>query len=451
MNDGLDEPDSGVGDDDLLEETLALIEARTPEVARALRDAPAPTEVSVVEGVPCPTLRVDGIQLCGAVDPEGEALLQASRVPPSAREATVYEPAQGELPRALLGREVLSALEVVLLSPAVFRQVIALLDQRDWLADPRVTLRLARPDERPAEPWALSPAGLRLCAPEAWALRDRLVLALSAGHQSAFFAEQRERLLASARVNAARFASDSSVSALFGTRRGAHAVVVGSGPTLDDSLEWLAAARGSVLVVAVNSALRSLVRRGLVPDVVVAVDPLPELATHLALPADDPRLAAAWSGLRDVPLVYATTVAPETRAAWGGPALAAHLAQGLYDALEQERPRGRLFCSGTVLHAAIDLAARMGAGRITLLGADFGYPGGRTHADGAPAERVLTRSLQRLSVLDGHGAAIESEVNLVGYLRDLEDWIARHPEVRVSKRGRRGARVRGAAFDEDSR
>lgn len=434
--------------DELLEPTLAVLAARAPEVAAAVRSAPRLEDVEAVEGVPRPTLRIAGVQLAGAVEPEAEAALQAARIPAGARAATVYEPAQGHLPRALLARPELERLDVVLLDPAVFGLVAAVLDQRDWLTDPRVRVRLVEPDERPRAPWTLSPAGLRLCARSGWALRDRLVLELSAAHQSRVFAGRAAGQLAQAEVLADRFGQDRPVRELFGSRPGAHAVVVGSGPSLDDSIAWLAGARADLFVAATNSALRPLVRRGVVPDVVVAIDPLPILASHL-MPPEGADEDAWWRALAEVPLVYASTIASETRQAWRGPAYAAHLAQPLYDALEAKRPLGRLFCGGTVLHAAADLAALAGAGRLTLLGADFGYPGGKSHAAAAPAERAVGSSRLRLEVLDGHGAPIESEVNLVGYLRDLEDWIARHPRLRVGKRGRSGAAVRGAPFEDE--
>ncbi len=434
--------------DELLAPTLAVLDARAPEVADAVRRAPRLQDVEAVEGVPRPTLRIAGVQLAGAVAPEAEAALQATRIPAGARAATVYEPAQGHLPRALLLRPELERLDVVLLDPAVFGLVASVLDQRDWLSDPRVRIRLVEPDERPRAPWAVSPAGLRLCARSGWPLRDRLVLELSAAHQSRVFAGRAPGLRAQAEALADRFGQDRAVRELFGSRPGAHAVVVASGPSLDDSLAWLASVRADVYVVATNSALRPLVRRGVVPDVVVAIDPLPALATHLG-PPDEAEDASWWETLAAVPLVYASTIALETRSAWRGPAYAAHLAQPLYDALEAARPLGRLSASGTVLHAAVDLAARAGARRLTLLGADFGFPGGRSHATAAPAERSVGSSRLRLEVVDGHGAAIESEVNLVGYLRDLEDWIARHPHLRVGKRGRAGAAMAGAPFEDE--
>lgn len=434
--------------DELLEPTLAVLAARAPEVADAVRNAPRLADVEAVEGVPRPTLRIAGVQLAGAVEPEAEAALQATRIPAGSRAATLYEPAQGHLPRALLARPELEQLDVVLLDPAIFGLVASVLDQRDWLADPRVRVRLVEPGERPRAPWAVSPAGLRLCARSGWPLRDRLVLELSAPHQARVFAGRAAELLAQAAALKAGFGQDRAVRELFGRRPGARAVVVGSGPSLDDSLAWLAGARADAYVVATNSALRPLMRRGIVPDVVVAIDPLKAIATHLVPPEGDDE-AAWWRVLGEVPLVYAATVALETRSAWRGPAYAAHLVSPLYDALEAKRPLGRLFSSGTVLHAAVDLAALAGAGRLTLLGADFGYPGGRSHAAAAPAERAVGSSRLRLEVLDGRGAPIESEVNLVGYLRDLEDWIARHPRLSVVKRGRAGAAVRGAPFEDE--
>ena len=80
---------------------------------------------------------------------------------------------------------------------------------------------------------------------------------------------------------------------------------------------------------------------------------------------------------------------------------------------------------------------------LNHLGVDFGYPGGRSHARGAPDEMAVSSETCRFTVRDCEGEPLPTDINLLGYLRDLEDWVQAHPEVRVVKRGRRGAAIRG--------
>jgi hypothetical protein len=50
------------------------------------------------------------------------------------------------------------------------------------------------------------------------------------------------------------------------------------------------------------------------------------------------------------------------------------------------------------------------------------------------------------TVLDGEGRRLASDTNLIGYLRDLEGFVRRHPAVRFRKAGRRGAAMEGVEW-----
>src|SRR6185503_4523690 len=103
------------------------------------------------------------------------------------------------------------------------------------------------------------------------------------------------------------------------------------------------------------------------------------------------------------------------------------------------------------LHPAVDLAVRLGARRIELFGADFALTGGRSHADGCAWQFRWELGASAAWVLDGHGQRVPSLPNLVGYLRDLERYIAAHPAVEFVSRARDGAAIRGARIEEAAR
>lgn len=391
-------------------------------------------------GVPNPTWRVDGIQLCGAVDPVAEARLQASQVPMEATEARVYDPAQGALPAALLARSQIRHLEVVLLAPAAFLATLEGVDHA-WLGDPRVHLRRAGLEERPQVPYALSPAALRLAESRAWNLRDRLVLEAAAAHQAQGYAARFAGNEQTLRENADLLASSLDLRELLGTRAGRRAVVAAAGPTLSEELPWLRAGRGEVTLVAVNSSLIPLLKAGIVPDFVVAVDEHPSIANHLRVPPE-------WrEACTSVPLVHVVTLVRAALQEWPGPRYAARLQLPRFEKLKS--PEGQLWCSGTVTHSACDLARQLGASDLVLLGADFGYPGGRSHAEGAVAAADLRTEHRKVRVADGRGGDIPTDVNLLGYLRDLDDWCGRNTQFPVLKRGRSGAAMTHAPWMDD--
>ena len=113
-----------------------------------------------------------------------------------------------------------------------------------------------------------------------------------------------------------------------------------------------------------------------------------------------------------------------------------------------EAPRGILWSSGSVTHAAVDLAVRMGARRVELFGADFATPRGRTHVQGMPWGEKVSADATRTLVQSGRGHEIPSMPNLLGYLRDLEGYVERHPEVDFVNAGRDGALIRGVRYEE---
>ncbi len=418
-----------------------IICRRWPHVWAALESAVPPAGVVLTEDTPEPTLCVDGVHLTSAYNRRAEAELQASAVPRESESAWVYGLALGDLVRVLLEREVLRRLTVVVMSPAVAYQSLRSVDHADWLADPRVDLVLAASQTTVHRPFAVAPACLRLAGEDAARLRDLVALELNAMRLSRYFAALQRQYQAAIEANLARYASDGDAGALFGAHQGGVAAVAAGGPTLSDQYRWLAAHRHRLALIAVTTALLPLHRAGFIPDAAVVVDHMPEILAHFQ--------GLDTTALVRTPLVYFPTVHPDVLRWWPGPRLMAypwpqqpHLA-----GLAQQLPRASLFCSGTVTHAAVDLAVRLGARQVVLLGADFSFPRGRTHADGAAEARPAGETAaHRLWVLDGHGRRVPSAFNLRAYLRDLEAYIARHPHVTFVNTGRDGARIEGALW-----
>jgi hypothetical protein len=152
-------------------------------------------------------------------------------------------------------------------------------------------------------------------------------------------------------------------------------------------------------------------------------------------------------------------VVPEVLTRWPGARLVAYLSGQRYAVPRKEIPKGELQCPGTVTHAAVDLAVKMGAGEVTLVGVDFCFPGEHSHAEGAAMRRRLSHARPESSssrrstwVLNGRDERVATETNMVGYLRDLEMYVAAHPEVSFWKGGRDGAAIEGVRWlDEEQR
>jgi len=414
---------------------------RWPDIWQALSGTEPARRIEPVEDTPEPTVAVDGIHLCSGYDRSGEADIQAARVPPRVAEAWVYGVGSGNLIRALLGRPRLRKLHVVILSLTVAKTSLARFDHDDWLSDPRVELSVAGSGDAVQFPFAACPPCLQLADDGAARLRDQILLELDTPYIRANLRE-RESVHRSQLADNERFlAHDGDVATLFGTRAGSVAVVAAAGPSLAEHYPWLRAQRGGLVLIATDAALRPLLAEGLKPDLVVCIDG----AREGVLPHFDADLDA----LADRPLIYFPVVHPDVLSAWPGPRLAAYARHEIYREVRGRHPRGELFASGTVTHAAVDLAVGLGAREVHLAGADFGFPNGISHVSGSVHSAPVTDAPGIGPwVHDGYGRRIATQANLRGYLRDLEAYIGAHPEVAFVNRSRSGAYIAGARYPD---
>jgi len=418
---------------ELRDEALAVLRQRFPDVARVI-ESTQPLAAAPSEGTPEVTLVCRGVHLTSCVNRRAEAELQAREIPLDAPAATVYGLALGDLPRVLLERAALRELTVVILNPGLFSAVNRC-SPLTWLADPRVKLLLGRELTRVQKPFAVAPACLRLAEDAALPLRDRVQQELTLRFQERTMAELVVSLGTKPKI-AERLTQDGDAGTLYGSLTNGRALVVAAGPSLEHALPYLKRQRGEARLIAVTTALRVLVRAGILPDLVAAVDPRLELGMHF----DDLDLQPFHA----TPLVYLAGVHPAVLDRWPGPRLAAFRAGSRDFADYAPVRKAELYCSGTVTHAAIDLAQRLGAPEIVLIGVDFCFPEGKAHAGEAPLREGLAGVGP--TALNGHGRRVASNLALLGYLRDLETYIAAHPELRFLKVGREGAAIEGASW-----
>jgi hypothetical protein len=419
----------------------AIIRRRWPGVLEMIEGA-APVEARITDRTPERTLFIDGIHLTSSYNRLGEARLQARVIPCQSETATVYGFALGDLQRVLLERPAIVQLDVVVLSTSATHESLARFEHADWLADPRVTLIHGGETDTVRKPFALAPATLRLADRCTERLRDQIVLEVSAPFQKRHFAREEAWLDECLQRNADLRADDGDVRELFGSQPGGTALVIAGGPTLGRFFGWIRANRRDKTVVCVSTALKPLLGAGVVPDVVVVVDASPKVLDHFT--GIDPGL------IDQTPLVYLADMYDEVLRAWPGPRLVTYFRRSRYRELLEADPKGSLHCSGTVTHAAVDLAVQMGCSRVILFGADFCHAEGKSHVDGAAHPHRVPDSPSVLRVVNGLGQRIPTATCLLGYLRDLESYIARRPSVEFIKAGRQGAPIQGAAWLEEA-
>lgn len=154
---------------------------------------------------------------------------------------------------------------------------------------------------------------------------------------------------------------------LFNSCKRLPAVVVGIGPSLDDNIQMLRAARDRAIIIATDAALRPMLRHGIKPDLVLNFDGRHEQCTM-------------WDTIdtRDMVLVANSVTSPRTVDAWKGKIIffnmmqlddefATNILPAMYPHL------GTLPNMGTVGNGAIYLAHEMGCNPIITVGMDLCY------------------------------------------------------------------------------
>ncbi len=237
-------------------------------------------------------------------------------------------------------------------------------------------------------------------------------------------------------ANLADYAAGATTEPLKDAAKGRVAVCVGAGPSLVKNVHFLQDPkfRGNVVVIAVQTALKPLLDRGIQPDFVTALD-------------YSPICARFYEGLPHLPRV--TLVAePKANAAifeaYPGPIrvtqssfndqLLGHPDQG-----GLARPITPIKGGATVAHLSFYLAQHLGCDPILFIGQDLGFSDGLYYAPGTAVHQVWDCELNAFNTIemmewrrvvrmrgnlkkfdDVHGRPIYSDEQMITYLRQFE-------------------------------
>ena len=422
---------------EFFEHNVDVIQQRWPALAvRLLVEDTSLLQADLVEGLGS-TLSINGIQLTSRHDRSREARVQADSLPLDSPVLHVYGTGLGDLQTALLERIGLERLYVHILNGAVFNLVLQLLDQQPWLSDPRVELLYAGDLAEIRLPFFALPSELVLADDFSAKIRDRLISETHLAFNNREFDPQSPEIIERLQACLALVQTDPDVAELFGTRPGQEVFVIATGPSLEQHFETLRVIRSQAerpLFICVDTAFRPLLKHGIRPDVVVSID---QRISARHLPPED---------TADITLVYMPMLDPLVLEDWQGTRHCSYSASPIYQSLRAQLPRGELYVGGSVIHPAADLAVKMGAAQITLFGADFAFPGDKTHAGWSDGDLGPQLGAAKHWVLDGHGQRIKTQLNFRSYLCELERFVAGHPQVRFYNSSRAGAMIAGTVF-----
>jgi hypothetical protein len=421
---------------------LATISTHWPDIALKLDTCQF--DLAQVELVKDQELSLvfEKIQLASSYNQAVEAQLQISALPTNTANVTLYGSGLGIVQKMLLENRALKSLHVVVLNLPLFKASLTYFDHNTWLVDPRVNLSLPQAASKIENPFIALPAELELSTDSSAPIRDRLCLALDND-----FIEQSRGVLNTSLQNdimdnLAFIARDNNVNTLFSSCNNTDFIVCGAGPTLADHFDWLKQPKTQekYTIVAVDTAVKPMIKAGIIPDIIVSID------------SDD---KGSFDGIDshlfiNTPLVYFPVVQSDLLSCWQGPRYTAYSMSQLYSSINKVHAKGRLFCCGCVLHPSVDLAVKMGATKVLLLGADFAFPGKKTHThcNNEPEKISSQQSAEQTKhwVLDGKNERVPTLLCYRGYLRDLEDYIELIKGVTFYNGSDKGALIRGTTL-----
>lgn len=346
----------------------------------------------------------------------------------------------GYLAQALLARPDVSHVLVVEPHAACARAMLARHDWRDAFATERLTVLVGPAYEGASGAWpALRGASAPVTIEDAVLAREQAPVLERArevltriAFDAAANAEARATLGATYALNTLRnlpsLLRSVPVTAIAGRGAGWPAVVAGAGPSLWSNLEGARRWRDKVVLIAVDTAVKPLLARGVEPDYIVAVDPTSANMRHLAGVGD---LRHAW-------LVAEQSLDPVAMDACGARRVAFRLADNPpWPWLRAHGfDPGHLAVWGSVLTAAYSLACHLGCDSVHMLGADLAYTDDRPYTRGVAFEvdwarqRLLGTPLRRfwarqrakraiVEVPDVHGGLTRSAPHLLAF----RDWL----------------------------
>lgn len=218
---------------------------------------------------------------------------------------------------------------------------------------------------------------------------------------------------------------------------GVPAILVAAGPSLDKNITYLKDVKGKAFIMAVDTALNTVLEHGILPDMTITIDSRKPLRLF-----EHPKYA-------NIPIVLAEQSRRE--------AVQLNQANHYYE-LSEESYLGRIITSkikkkvfslesgGSVANSALDFLVGMGFKTIILVGQDLAYPNGVAHTQNAyrGKEAMLDFSESKyLQVEDNDGNLIWTEWNMNAYRKWIEQYICRFPSVRFINATEGGARIHG--------
>lgn len=205
------------------------------------------------------------------------------------------------------------------------------------------------------------------------------------------------------------------------THKANKAAIIGAGPSLDKNIESLLKMRAEYCIFATDTTLSTLKSAGITPDFVVTVDSQPISEKHfVGQSLEGTVLAADLTGNNSI-LKHAVEQNTKILLFHNNHPLSALIDKWLTDV---KGITGSIFPvidsgAGTVLHAATDLARKLGFSELTFFGADFSYSTGKPYTKGTYLEKQFYAQNERTGNAETSYSQIMYRTPLISVSEDI--------------------------------
>ena len=218
-------------------------------------------------------------------------------------------------------------------------------------------------------------------------------------------------------------------------------IVVAAGPSLDKNIDQLKAAVGKACIIACDTALKPLLRRDIVPDFFVVVDPRKPLELF-----DNEKI-------KEIPMISGLNIPPAIMEQHEGKKIIyndtpfmTELFESIFEKDSPKRYVAGLASGGSVANSAFAAGVWMGAKTIILVGQDLALTDEKEHAEGT-FQNDFKRDLTDLKypLIEGiDGNMIPTLPNFTFYLKWFERQIEENTVLKVVDATEGGALIHGS-------
>ena len=219
-------------------------------------------------------------------------------------------------------------------------------------------------------------------------------------------------------------------------------ILVGAGPSLDDSIDFLKKVHDKAIIVTSNSPYRKLINSGIKPHLVVTADPL------------SPTVAGFQNvSLEGVPLACPFSAYPEIVRRFSGRILSWCTFSPIVDALKEfmgEKPGTPIMEQGTVSGCVLDLSRLLGCRKVIFVGQDMCVRAdGKYYTDDsayADSGSHFTAKMEGHRLPGNTLPEVIVEGRLFVYLKTFEKFISQNHQVSYKNIAETGVKINGVDY-----